>query len=334
MDLYEFGDNEIYVTKMGLGLAALGRPGYINLERKADLGTDRTKEFMSLQAHNMLDYAWNAGIRYFDTARSYGKAEYFLGDWLLANNIPEPRVNVGSKWGYTYTADWQISLPEGEKHEVKDHSLNVLNRQFTESDNALPTHLDLYQIHSATLESGVLDNQPVLERLAELKENGLLIGLSVSGPNQAAVIEKAVEVEVNGQRVFDAVQATWNMLEQSAGSALQAASNAGLGVIIKESVANGRLTSHNHSPTFSVKMDRLTAVAEQHGVTADALAIAAVIAQPFVDITLSGAATIPHLQSNLKGLDVVWQVDLDQLLAEFCEPAADYWQIRSQLAWN
>lgn len=46
--------------------------------------------------------------RYFDAARSYGKAEEFLGEWLRARNIPTSEVMVGSKWGYTYTADWQI----------------------------------------------------------------------------------------------------------------------------------------------------------------------------------------------------------------------------------
>ncbi|MEM9774617.1 MAG: aldo/keto reductase [Chloroflexota bacterium] len=334
MDLYEFGDNEIYVTKMGLGLAALGRPGYINLGREDDLGIDRTEEFMGLQAWKILDFAWEAGIRYFDAARSYGRAEFFLGDWLLAKDIPEPQINVGSKWGYTYTADWQVSLPDGEKHEVKEHSLEVLNRQFAESDEALPTHLDLYQIHSATLESGVLDNRPVLERLAELRSTGLLIGLSVSGANQAAVIEKAIGIEINGGRVFDSVQATWNILEQSAGSALQAASDAGMGVIIKESVANGRLTSNNQNPEFVHKMKSLTALAEQHGVTVDAIAMAAVIAQPFVDITLSGAAIIHHLESNIKALDVEWQVDLNELLETFREHADEYWQTRSKLAWN
>ena len=53
-----------------------------------------------------------------------------------------------SKWGYTYTADWKI---EADAHEVKEHSLAVLNRQAEESTSLLGPHLKLYQIHSATL---------------------------------------------------------------------------------------------------------------------------------------------------------------------------------------
>ena len=62
---------------------------------------------------------------------------------------------VCSKWGYTYTADWKI---DAEAHEVKEHSLAVLQRQRRESQSNLGLYLDLYQIHSATIESGVLEN--------------------------------------------------------------------------------------------------------------------------------------------------------------------------------
>lgn len=338
MNLYEFGDNEIYVTKMGLGLAALGRPGYINLGHDADLGDNKSAEHMATRASVMLDFAWNKGIRYFDAARSYGKAEAFLGEWLIAKNIPEPEINVGSKWGYTYTAGWQTSLPDGEKHEVKEHSLPILERQLLESLSALPGHLDLYQIHSATLESGVLDNSAVLKKLAEMRNSGLLIGLSVSGPNQAAVIEKALSIQLDGKRLFDSIQATWNLLEQSAGSSLQAASDLGVGVIIKEAVANGRLTSKNNNPQFMNKMLRLTAAAKALNVGVDAIALAAVITQPFVDITLSGAARIDHLESNLQAVDIVESNSaaplLTELVNDFSETAKMYWGIRSDLAWN
>ena len=39
--------------------------------------------------------------------------------------------------------------------------------------------------------------------------------------------------------LFDCVQATWNVMEQSAGPALLEAREAGLEVIVKEALANG-----------------------------------------------------------------------------------------------
>lgn len=42
--------------------------------------------------------------RYYDAARSYGRAEEFLAGWLDSRGITPGQVLVGSKWGYTYTA--------------------------------------------------------------------------------------------------------------------------------------------------------------------------------------------------------------------------------------
>ena len=116
MKLYKFGNTQLEVTKIGLGLAALGRPGYINLGHGKDLGFNYKPESMKGNAWNVLDTAFGLGIRYFDVARSYGKGEEFLGNWLKEKRIAENTV-VGSKWGYTYTAAWQV---EAEKHEVKE----------------------------------------------------------------------------------------------------------------------------------------------------------------------------------------------------------------------
>ena len=152
-------------------------------------------------------------------------------------------VVVASKWGYTYTAGWKV---EADKHEVKDHSLPVLRRQSAESRGLLDAHLDLYQIHSATLESGVLDDRAVLAELVKMRAaTGTRIGLSLSGPRQAETLQRAMSAVIDGQRVFDCVQATWNLLEPSAGPALQTAHDVGIGVIVKEALANGRLTAQS-----------------------------------------------------------------------------------------
>jgi len=109
----KFGKNHFSVTPLGLGLAALGRPGYINLGHADDLKRNYGVESMEKQTHTILDAAWDAGIRYFDVARSYGRAEAFLSSWLIKRNIDQESVTVGSKWGYTYTADWQVELNDG-----------------------------------------------------------------------------------------------------------------------------------------------------------------------------------------------------------------------------
>jgi aryl-alcohol dehydrogenase-like predicted oxidoreductase len=315
-------------------LAALGRPGYINLGHAHDLEHDYDLSAMEARAHHVLDTAWAAGIRYFDAARSYGRAEPFLGSWLAKRGIELGAVTTGSKWGYTYTAEWRVSLPEGTSHEVKEHSLPVLKRQVRESRTILGDHLGLYQIHSATLESGVLDNHEVLSELARLRDEGLAIGLSVSGPRQAETIRRATQIYLDGRALFSAVQATWNLLERSATSALMEAHEAGVGVIVKEALANGRLTNRNQDPAFRAQKGLLGREAAAQNCDIDAVALAAVLNQPFVDVVLSGAARAEHLLSNVKALGVSWDDSLDSALASLVEPPAHYWHTRSRLEWN
>ncbi len=328
MRLTTLGRTGLRVSPVGLGLAALGRPGYINLGHAGDL--DRTYDVAGMEArtHAVLDAAWAGGVRYFDAARSYGRAEAFLSSWLAARGIAPRQCVIGSKWGYTYTAGWSV---DAERHEVKSHSLVTLARQIEESRALLGHHLDLYQIHSATLDSGVLDDHQVLGALARLRQGGLAIGLTVSGPQQAAALSRAMEISIDGERLFDCVQATWNLIELSAGPMLAEAHAAGLGVIVKEALANGRLTSRSTAPASHRPLERLAA---RLGTTADALALSAALAQPWADVVLSGAAAVAQLQSNLAALTVPWDDAAAAELRPLVEAPPAYWATRAQLAWN
>ncbi|MFO7560361.1 MAG: aldo/keto reductase [Desulfobacterales bacterium] len=331
MELNPLGSTDLVVSPVGVGLAALGRPGYINIGHAEDLEENYDNAAMEARAHEVLDEAYQHGVRYFDAARSYGRAEEYLGNWLRARDIPLKTVTVGSKWGYTYTAGWQV---DAAAHEVKEHSLAVLKKQFEESRFHLGAYLNLYQIHSATMESGVLKNRSVLGELARLKSEGVAIGLSVSGSRQKEMICQSAALLVDGVRLFDSVQATWNLLERSAGEALSAAKKRGIAVIVKEPLANGRLTVRNQEPLFADRLSALNREAKRLKTTLDGLAIAAVLAQPWVDVVLSGAARMDHLQSNLRAVDILWDQEAESSLDWIKESSEAYWEKRKGLRWN
>lgn len=310
-----------------MGLAALGRPAYINLGRGGDLAPERSVEAMERRSHEVLDAAFEWGVRYVDVARSYGLAEGFLASWFRRRRLPPHTVTVGSKWGYTYTGAWRS---DAKVHEVKDHALPALRRQLAESRALLGDRLALYQIHSATLESGVLEDREVLAELARLRAEGLAVGLTVSGPRQAEVIRRALEVEVDGVNPFGTVQATWNLLEPSAGAALAEARAIGWGVMVKEAVANGRLARH----AAESEPGALRRVAVAHGASDDQVAMAAALANPWVDVVLSGAVTVAQVRSNLGALALGLTLEEREDLTRLAEPPERYWETRASLPWR
>jgi aryl-alcohol dehydrogenase-like predicted oxidoreductase len=312
------GRSGLQTTAISLGLAALGRPGYLNLGHGGDF-TDRSIDALAARTAEVLDAAHGAGVRHFDAARSYGRAEEFLGSWLRSRSIEPGSVTVSSKWGYTYTADWRV---DADPPEVKELTAATFRRQIGETREQLGPYLSLYQIHSATVSSGVLDDAEVRSELASLRAEGIAIGASVSGIEQAETVMQIVQ---SGQ--FDAVQATWNLLERSAGDALAAAHDAGLAVMVKEALANGRLTERGD-------VGPLRSAAGELRVSPDALALAAVLSRPWVDTALSGAATVAQLGSNLAAVDVEWDDSLEELLRPLAEDPSEYWSTRSALPWT
>jgi aryl-alcohol dehydrogenase-like predicted oxidoreductase len=305
------------VPRIGLGLAALGRPAYITEGRAGDLPVRRDVDAMQARTHEVLDAAWDAGVRYVDCARSYGLAERFLGSWLAAHSGRREQLVIGSKWGYRYVGDFRM---DADVHEVKEHSVAMLDEQWPQTIEALGGPPDVYLVHSATLESPALADPAILARLAELADAGVRVGISTSGPRQGDAIDAALRAGP-----FSVVQSTWNLLEQSAGPALARAHDAGWLVVIKETLANGRLAAGGDA-TPALRAAALD------GQAPDAFAIGWVLRQPFVDLALSGAVTPEQLASNLTARPPT--APAEEAAASLAEDPEHYWSQRSARPWS
>src|SRR5262249_11060820 len=170
----------------------------------------------------------------------------------------------------------------------------------------------------------------VLDELRAIRAKGILIGVTGSGPSQSEIIRRALEIRCDGQPLFGAVQATWNLLERAAESALREGHAAGLSVLIKEPLANARLTSRAEDG----RSGPLRAAADRHQVSADAIALAFVAQQSWADVLLLGAAVEGQLDSNLRALDVRLKPDDLEALDAMREPSEQYWSRRAALAWT
>ena len=94
--------------RLGLGLAALGRPGYINLKRQDHL-QERSAEAMQERCHEVLDKAYALGLRYYDCARSYGRSEEFLGAWLRKRKLKPEQAGVNMPFRRMIRLPWAPS---------------------------------------------------------------------------------------------------------------------------------------------------------------------------------------------------------------------------------
>ncbi|MBD8487380.1 aldo/keto reductase [Echinicola sp. CAU 1574] len=316
------------MTQVGLGLAALGRPEYINV--RSDQNIDKSLDAFQHKSMEVLDKAYTSGIRYFDTAPSYGKGEQFLLEWHLSRQHPD--VLLSTKWGYTYKANWELGY-EGA-HEVKEHSLAKLKEQWAFSKQFLPS-LGIYQIHSATFESGVLENRDVHKELLRIKmDTGVKIGMSTSGKSQSEILKAAMEVKVEGEILFDSFQVTFNILEQSTLPALKKAQKLGKTIIIKEGLANGRIFPNSSFKHYAGRYDKLKKIATHYHVGVDALALRFIMDFLQPDYVLSGAGNTKQLEENLMSNHIQLSNSDLQVMREMEESVDSYWDERSSLKWN
>jgi len=313
---------------IGLGTAAIGRPLYINIKQK-DSSSKFSRQQFTDQAVQVLDRAYERGIRYFDTAPGYGIAEEILMDWLLTKN--DPSIEVATKWGYTYVANFD---PTAVVHEIKEHSLTRLKEQWRTSKNLFP-FLHTYQIHSATLETGVLNNQEVIAFLGEIKkQHDIQIGLTTTGASQVEVIKKALDVAYEGTPLFEVFQCTFNILDQTLLTVAPKLRKQGRKLIIKEAMANGRIFPSNRFPHYELLHKTLERMANQHNVGIDAIALQFCAASVSPDWVLSGASRVAHIDENLLANNVaLGQEQLSELSKHGTSPEA-YWKERSALPWN
>lgn len=312
---------------IGLGTAAIGRPQYINIRQETV--ENQSLEKFKQEGKKLLQLAYDLGVRYFDTAPGYGMAEALIMSWLNETDISLPEI--ASKWGYTYTANFD---PNAKIHELKEHSVDKLNEQWEVTKTLLPA-LKYYQIHSATFETQVLNNNLVLNRLASLKEKyGIIIGLTTTGENHVEVFQEAIKIQYNGKPLFDLFQVTYNVFDQSFGITTDNINNTNIKIVVKEALANGRVFPNQKFRNYQKIYKTLEILAEKYAVGIDAIALRFCIDSLPIFKVLSGASTSNQLISNLKTANFKLETKDIELLKSFAVNPKSYWNERKQLIWN
>ena len=261
------------------------------------------------------------------SARSYGSAEAFLGGWLAQRGATSSDVVVGSKWGYTYVGGWDMAAPV---QEVKDLSLANFERQYARDacvarrpPSPLPGALADHRVGS---DGGRARCSP---RWRGAVDEGLLLGITTTGPRQADTIRRALEVRVDGPH---ALLVGPGHLEPPRAVGRAGAGRGGGSRMGGDRQGGGRQRPAHAAPETPAVIDSAarTGRRQRRGATPDALAIAAALAQPWVSVVLSGAA----------GVD---QLDEQSARSRRCAPSrsrtlpsrrSEYWAARSARPWT
>ncbi|MER7837147.1 aldo/keto reductase [Streptomyces sp. NPDC096040] len=287
------GRSGVRVSPLGLGAAVIG-----------NLYT----EVPERQAHDTITAAWQQGIRYFDTAPHYGLGlserrlgealrEYDREAYTLSTKVGR-RLEPGPGDGDDLANGFAV--PDTYRR-VWDFTADGIRRTLEASLERLGLdRVDAVFLHDPDdhAEQAFREGYPALEKL---RSEGI-VGAIGAGMNQTTMLTRFVR-DTDVDVVLCAGRYT--LLDQSAlADLLPAAEEGGTSVVIGGAFNSGLLADPKADATYNyaqvsnellARALRLKALAEQHGTTLRAAALAFCAAHPAVASVLVGARSAAEI---------------------------------------
>ncbi|MFV3325357.1 aldo/keto reductase [Pseudomonas sp. NY15372] len=212
--LRPLGSTGLKVSPLGLGTVKLGRDQGVKYPNGFTIPGDDEARLLLAQAREL-------GINLIDTAPAYGRSEERLGPllrgqrdhWVIVSKVGEEFDNGQSHFDFS-AAHTRLSV---------ERSLRRL-----ETD-----HLELVLVHSDGNDVQILEQQGVYQTLAELKQEGKILGYGLSG--------KTVEGGLKALEQGDCAMVTYNLNEQAERPVLDYAAEHGKAILVKKALASGHI---------------------------------------------------------------------------------------------
>ncbi len=273
------GRTGLRVSEIGFGALEIGRSWGMAAGGTANPPTEQ-------EAISVIHKAIDLGITFFDTAPAYQMSEERLGKALVGKR---DKIVLATKCGEWFDVS-----------SVYDYSTKGTEKFVEKSLINLRTNvLDLVQIHSGTLD--VVRNNEAYEGLRKARDAGKIryIGISVDD-NETAI----AAIKHGG---FDTVQPSYHMLRRGIEpEVLPLAMKNNIGIIIKDPVYRGRLTSKyvylEESAEKSV-ITQLDTTARSYGMTLTQLALRFILTHDAVSTIIAGTKRAEHLEENVQASD-------------------------------
>jgi D-threo-aldose 1-dehydrogenase len=306
------GTTDVHVTTLGFGGATIG--GIRGPQPEAE-------------AHATLHAAWDAGVRYFDTAPWYGRGLSELRVGALLRERPRDEFVVSTKVGRMLRAPLDLAnfemgvWPGGLQFEVQfDYSNDGIRRAFEDSlqrlglprvDLAIVHDLDL-EYHAPEARWNALLGQLITggwRALTELRAARLIRGIGI-GINAMGLIPRFLDLF---DPDFFLLAGRYTLMEQQPLEAeLPACQARGVSIVIGAVFNSGLLAT---GPVAGARYDyraasaeelaraaRLKAVCDRHGVPLAAAALQFPLGHPSVASVIPGPLTAEEVELNVAGI--------------------------------
>jgi aryl-alcohol dehydrogenase-like predicted oxidoreductase len=303
------GKTGLSVTRLALGAMTFGESkGFMKGVTSEDA-----------EARRVFDRALDAGIDTVDTANVYseGRSEELLGEWLKGKR---EKVVLATKCRFP---------TEGLTAQVGPHEQGLSRKAILAacegSLRRLKTdYVDLYQVH---MQDRSVPIEETLSALDDLVRQGKVRYVGCSNYAGYRLVESLWAADRRGLEPFAAIQLQWSLAFRECERELVPAARAfGLGLLVWSPLARGFLTGKYvrgqpppkgarleawtdtykaiDTPKNWATMAKVRELAEVHGTSPAAVALAWLLAKPEVTSILVGARSVAQIDENLAALQV------------------------------
>jgi aryl-alcohol dehydrogenase-like predicted oxidoreductase len=302
MQFRQLGNTGLIVSRLAFGNMTFGNDPHFASIAKVDLDTART----------MVQCAFDAGVNFFDTADLYtnGEAEKYLGEILGAKR---KEVVVATKVGFRAGRPMtQAGLSRRHIFEACEASLKRLDTDW----------IDLYIVHKVDAYTPL---EETLEALHDLVRSGKVryIGFS-NWPAWKAATAVTLQRE-RGWAQFTSGQMYYSLLGRDLEHEfVPFLRETRTGLTVWSPLAGGFLSGKYTRETLASKENRLSGfdfipfdkeagfrvveemrrIGKSHGASTAQIALAWLLAKPYVTSVIIGASKMSQLEDNLKAIDV------------------------------